>query len=126
MAGHGIDQFQHRLGETLATTIAAAYAAKEPWFGYYRAPTSVLGKYPMVHVETAPFVQSAHTCNGEPECAASILSAYPTAKIPSLLEREPKLVEFLKLMSVTNDHMGALLAWQDENSASYEGAAAIS
>ncbi len=84
----------------------------------------MLGKYPMVHVETAPFDQSAHTCNGDPKCAASILSAYPTAKIPSLLEREPKVVEFLKLMSFTNDHMGAVLAWQDENSASYEGAAA--
>ncbi len=30
MAGHGIDRFQHGSGETLAITIAAAYAANEP------------------------------------------------------------------------------------------------
>jgi len=38
-------------GETLQTSIAAAYDEKAPWFGYYWAPTAVLGKYPMVKVE---------------------------------------------------------------------------
>ncbi|MBV7395745.1 ABC transporter substrate-binding protein [Mameliella sediminis] len=128
MPGHGIERFQHGSGETLATAIAAAYAAKEPWFGYYWAPTSVLGKYPMVQVETAPFDQDAHTCNADPDCTAPKLSAYPTAKVvtavaPDLLEREPEVVEFLKLMSFTNEQMGAVLAWQDDNSASYEEAA---
>ena len=41
--GSGVERFQHGSGETLATAIAAAYEAKEPWFGYYWAPTSVLG-----------------------------------------------------------------------------------
>lgn len=128
MTENGIERFQHGSGETLATAIAAAYAAKEPWFGYYWAPTSVLGKYPMVQVETAPFDQDAHTCNGDPECANPVLSAYPTAKVvtavaPSLLEREPDVVEFLKKMSFSNDQMGTVLAWQNDNGASYDEAA---
>jgi glycine betaine/proline transport system substrate-binding protein len=47
----GLERFQHGSGETLQTSIAAAYADKAPWFGYYWAPTAVLGKYPMVRVE---------------------------------------------------------------------------
>jgi glycine betaine/proline transport system substrate-binding protein len=59
----GLERFQHGSGETLATSIAAAYENEEPWFGYYWAPTSVLGSYPMVKVETAPYDEAAHTCN---------------------------------------------------------------
>lgn len=82
----------------------------------------------MVQVEVAGFNQEAHTCNGDPECADPKASAYPTAKVvtavaPSLLEREPEIVEFLKNMSFTNAQMGEVLAWQDANGASYEEAA---
>lgn len=127
-AGSGLKRFQHGSGETLAAAIAAAYESKEPWFGYYWAPTSVLGQYPMVQVEVAGFDQDAHTCNGDPECASPRVSAYPTAKVvtavaPGLLEREPEIVEFLTNMSFTNAQMGEVLAWQDANGASYEEAA---
>lgn len=127
-ASKGLERFQHGSGETLAAAIAAAYESKEPWFGYYWAPTSVLGQYPMVQVEVAGFNQEAHTCNGDPECADPKASAYPTAKVvtavaPSLLEREPEIVELLKNMSFTNAQMGEVLAWQDANGASYEEAA---
>lgn len=124
----GLERFQHGSGETLAAAIAAAYQNKEPWLGYYWAPTSVLGKYPMVQVEVAPFDQERHTCNGDANCADPKPSAYPTAKVvtavaPGLLEREPEVVDFLKKMSFTNEQMGAVLAWQDGKGASYEEAA---
>ncbi len=127
-AGNGLERFQHGSGETLAAAIAAAYANEEPWFGYYWAPTSVLGKYPMVQVKVADFNQDSHSCNGDPECAAPQASAYPTAKVvtavaPGLMDREPEVVEFLKNMSFTNAQMGEVLAWQDDNNASYEEAA---
>ena len=32
--GHGIEVFDHGSGETLATSIAAAYADEAPWFGF--------------------------------------------------------------------------------------------
>jgi len=124
----GLERFQHGSGETLAAAIAAAYQDQAPWFGYYWAPTSVLGEYPMVQVKTADFNQDAHTCNGDPECADPALSAYPTAKVvtavaPALVDAEPELIEFLTKMSFTNAQMGEVLAWQDSNGASYEEAA---
>ena len=124
----GLEVFQHGSGETLAASIAAAYEDRSPWFGYYWAPTSVLGKYPMVQVKTAEFNQELHTCNGDPECADPKASAYPTAKVvtavaPGLLDREPDVVEFLSKMSFSNNQMGEVLAWQDTNGASYEEAA---
>jgi len=127
-AGSGLERFQHGSGETLAAAIAAAYESKEPWFGYYWAPTSVLGQYPMVQVEVADFSQDLHTCNADPECATPAASAYPTAKVvtavaPGLLEREPEIVDFLSNMSFTNAQMGEVLAWQDSNGASHEEAA---
>lgn len=124
----GLKRFQHGSGETLATAIAAAYQDEAPWFGYYWAPTSVLGKYPMVQVEVADFDQELHTCNGDPECATPGISAYPTAKVvtavaPSLLDREPEIAEFLSKMSFSNNQLGDVLAWQDINNASFEEAA---
>lgn len=128
MSGAGLERFQHGSGETLATSIAAAYADEAPWFGYYWAPTSVLGKYPMVQVETAAYDADAHSCNGDPECAAPKLSAYPTAKVATAVsgafaEENPEIVELMSKVSFTNAQMGEVLAWQDDNNASYEEAA---
>jgi glycine betaine/proline transport system substrate-binding protein len=128
MADSGIERFQHGSGETLATAIAAAYADKEPWFGYYWAPTSVLGKYPMVQVETASYNADAHTCNGDENCASPTLSAYPTAKVVTAVshafnEENPDIVALLKNVTFTNAQMGEVLAWQDEKNASYDEAA---
>lgn len=124
----GIDRFQHGSGETLATSIAAAFEAREPWFGYYWAPTSILGRYPMVQVETAAYDEAVHTCNSSPDCTTPGLSAYPPADVvttasAAFVEREPEVAEFLRNMSYTNAIMNDILAWQDGNGASYEEAA---
>lgn len=128
MADAGVERFQHGSGETLATSIAAAYADEEPWFGYYWAPTSVLGKFPMVQVETAAYDADAHSCNGNADCATPTLSAYPTAKVATAVSstfhaEHPELVALLSNISFTNAQMGEVLAWQDDNNASYEEAA---
>lgn len=128
MGDAGVERFQHGSGETLATSIAAAYADEAPWFGYYWAPTSVLGKYPMVQVETAAYDADAHSCNGDPECAAPKLSSYPTAKVATAVsgtfaKENPEIVELMSKVSFTNAQMGEVLAWQDDNNASYEEAA---
>ncbi len=129
MEAAGVERFQHGSGETLATAIAAAAANQEPWFGYYWAPTSVLGKYPMVMVDMeADYSADAHTCNGDAECATPTLSPYPTSKVvtaasQAFVDREPAVADMLSKMSFTNAQMGGVLAWQDDNSASYEEAA---
>lgn len=124
----GVERFQHGSGETLATAIASAYTAQEPWFGYYWAPTSVLGKYPMVQVEMPAYDADAHICNGLEDCATPTLSAYPTANVVTAVttdfsEREPAIAAFLQKMSFTNAQMGEVLAWQENNNASNEEAA---
>ena len=124
----GVERFQHGSGETLATALAAAYEAQEPWFGYYWAPTSVLGKYPMVQVEMPPYDADAHICNGLEDCATPTLSSYPTANVVTAVtntfsEREPAIAEFLQKMSFTNAQMGEVLAWQEASNASNEEAA---
>ena len=98
LADAGVERFQHGSGETLATAIAAAYEAKEPWFGYYWAPTSVLGKYPMVQVEMPAYDEATHTCNGLEDCGTPGLSAYPTSNVVTAVtttfsEREPEVAD---------------------------------
>lgn len=124
----GIERFQHGSGETLATAIAAAYADKAPWFGYYWAPTSVLGKYPMVQVEMGAYNEKAHLCNAAEDCATPAMSAYPTADVVTAVtttfsDREPDVAKMLSNMTFTNAQMGEVLAWQESNKASYEEAA---
>ena len=125
----GLERFQHGSGETLATAIASAYSEEAPWFGYYWAPTSVLGKYPMVQVDLGvEFSQDAHTCNGDQNCADPVLSPYPVAKVATavsgaFMEREPAIAELMKNVTFTNAQMGEVLGWQDDNNASYDEAA---
>lgn len=124
----GLERFQHGSGETLATSIAAAYEAKEPWFGYYWAPTSVLGSYPMVKVETAPYDEATHSCNAAENCATPGLSDYPRADVvttatAAFVEREPEVADLMRNLSFTNDQMNEILAWQEAKGASYEEAA---
>ncbi len=126
--GSGLERFQHGSGETLQTSIAAAYDAKEPWFGYYWAPTAVLGKYPMVQVEVPAYDAEGHTCNGDADCANPVFSAYPSSKVTTavsgaFMEREPEVAELLKNVSFTNAQMGEVLAWRLDNNASNEEAA---
>lgn len=124
----GLERFQHGSGETLQTSIASAYADKAPWFGYYWAPTAVLGKYPMVQVKVPDYNAEGHTCNGKVDCSNPVFSAYPASKVVTavssgFMEREPEIAELLKKVSFTNAQMGEVLAWRLDNNASNEEAA---
>ncbi len=127
LEGHGIKVFDHGSGETLAASIGAAYTDKKPWFGYYWAPTAILGRYPMTMVDIGPYVAD-NNCNASTDCANPIKSAYQpsdvwTAVTPSLKEREPDVTELMSHVSFTNDQMNEVLAWQEENKATAEEAA---
>jgi glycine betaine/proline transport system substrate-binding protein len=122
---HGLEVFDHGSGETLATSIAEAYADKKPWFGYYWAPTSVLGKYPMVKVDVGPYVEEIHTCAQKTDCADPGKSAFATARVVTGVTNDfatnnPEIAELMGNVSFTNALMGELLAWQEDNSASAE------
>ncbi|EDZ44346.1 MAG: ABC transporter substrate-binding protein [Rhodobacteraceae bacterium] len=126
--GTGLERFQHGSGETLQTSIAAAYGDKAPWLGYYWAPTAVLGKYPMVQVKVGEYDAEAHSCNGDVDCADPKYSAYPAAKVvtaasQSFVDEKPAIAELMSKVSFTNAQMGDVLAWRLDNNASYDEAA---
>ncbi|MGR3514340.1 MAG: ABC transporter substrate-binding protein [Paracoccaceae bacterium] len=128
MAAAGFEVFNHGSGETLATSIAAAYENQEPWVGYYWAPTAILGQYPMVQVDLGPFDAEKHSCNTDANCASPAISSYPTADVLTVVtttfaDREPEVAELMSNVSFTNAQMGEILAWQNENNASAEEAA---
>lgn len=124
----GIETFVHGSGETMATSIAAAFENEEPWFGYYWAPTSILGKYPMTRVDVGEFDLEAHTCNALDPCPNPVLSPYPSASVLTVVTSEfrdsnPEITDLMRNLQFTNAQMGEVLAWQEDNSASAEEAA---
>jgi glycine betaine/proline transport system substrate-binding protein len=126
---HGIKIFNHGSLETLATSIASAYTNKEPWFGYYWAPTAVLGKYHMVAVDMGPIKPDVAACNARRDCATPGQTGWPpgtvlTAVTPAFAARDPEIVELLKHVQFRNDVMGKLLAWQEDNKATADEVAA--
>lgn len=128
MEAAGFEIFDHGSGETLATSIAAAYENKEPWFGYYWGPTAVLGKYPMVKVSLGPVDADIHTANQNAENDNPGISDFPPAPVltvatADLAQRNPEIAELMGKVSFDVDLLSSLLAWKDDNSASAEEAA---
>lgn len=124
----GIEIFQHGSGETLATSMASAVESREPWFGYYWEPTAIIGKYEMTHIDLGPFDQEIFACNSDPDCEEVGMSAYPVVPVKTVVtttfeQEHPELTELLNKVQFTNAQMGAVLAWQEDNSASVEEAA---
>ncbi|HRQ56791.1 MAG TPA: glycine betaine ABC transporter substrate-binding protein [Azoarcus taiwanensis] len=121
----GFDYVDPGSGAALAGAIARAYERGQGWFGYYWAPTSVLGKYEMVKVDLAQgSVDEQHfvDCISQADC----VDPRPTNYIPSpvwtvtttaFAERMPLATEYLATRSFTNADMNVLLAWIEDNQA---------
>ena len=126
---HGIEIFNHGSGETLAASMASAYESKEPWFGYYWAPTALLGKYPMVSVDMGPVDVEKAKCNSRVDCPTPGKTGWPSASVLTTMSKtfydaNPAIVELMSKVSFTNTQMGELLAWQEENEATADETAA--
>lgn len=118
----GIENFIHGSGETLATSLGAAYDAKEPWFGYYWAPTAILGKYPMTMVDVGPHVPEGQKCNSLADCETPTLGAFPKSIVTTVVagafaKSHPEETAMMKELSFKNEMMGSLLAWKKDNKA---------
>jgi glycine betaine/proline transport system substrate-binding protein len=123
LAQHGVQVFDHGSLETLAASIASAYTARQPWFGYYWAPTSVLGKYHMVEVDLGPIDKAKAKCNATADCPTPGKTGWPKATVLTAMSKpfhdaNPDLVALMGKVSFTNGVMDQLLAWQEENKAS--------
>lgn len=111
-------------GAGLSGSIAKAFAREEPWFGYYWAPTAVLGKYKMVKVDFGSGVdkQEFLECTSSAECETPKVTMYPpslveTVTTESFAARAPKAFAYLGKRAFKNAQMNELLAWMEDNQA---------
>lgn len=123
----GLEVFSHGSGETLATSMAAAVEKREPWFGYYWAPTSLLGRYDMVSVRIGAIDEAIHANNGNPQVDNPGVSDFPPAPVLTSVTadfsaREPEVADMLSKMTFDVDVMNGLLAWMEQNNATAEEA----
>ena len=114
----------------LTGSIAKSYERKEGWFGYYWAPTAVMGRYPMVKVDFGSGVKLDHymSCITQKECTDPKPSMFPpspvwTVTTTSFKKQAPEAFEYLNARSMSNAQMNELLAWMEQNQADGEYAA---
>ncbi|MBJ7551399.1 ABC transporter substrate-binding protein [Marinomonas ostreistagni] len=111
-------------GAGLSGSIARAYERQEPWFGYYWAPTAILGKYNMVKVDFGSGVDEQHylDCISKDTCLEPKVTMYPpspvyTVTTSEFASRAPEAYSYIESRSFTNDEMNGLLAWMEDNQA---------
>lgn len=119
----GIEVFNHGSGQTLASSIASAYADKKPWFGYYWGPTVVMGKYDMTRVSLGKVKMKAFEAlqnkdDPNPKVSEFAAATDLTAVTSKFAETHPAETKFFSNMSFKTSTMSKLLAWQDKNKAS--------
>ena len=120
----GMDLIDPGSGAALAGSIAKAYERKQAWFGYYWAPTDILGKYGLVKVDFGTGVDKKHflECISKLECKDPQVTMFPTAPVQTVTTeafalRVPVVYEYLTKRSFTNAEMNKLLAWMSDNQA---------
>ncbi len=113
----------------LSGSIAKAFAREEAWFGYYWAPTAILGKYEMVKVDFGSGVDKDQylNCISKEECDSPKPTMYPPSPVSTVVTedfatRVPVVQDYLNKRGFTNDQMNQLLAWMEDNQASGEDA----
>ncbi len=111
-------------------SLAKAYQRRQPWFGYYWAPTAILGKYDMVKVDFESGIDENHwkSCITQTECTDPKVTMFPSSPVQtvtteSFADRAPEAFEYLGKRSFNNKQMNKLLVWIDENQADGETAA---
>lgn len=123
----GFDLIDPGSGAGLSGSIAKAYERQEPWFGYYWAPTAVLGKYKMVKVDFGSGVDKKEftDCTSNADCLEPKVTMYPpsivqTVTTESFAGRVPAAYAYLSNRSFKNAQMNELLAWMEDNQADGE------
>ncbi len=119
----GFDLVDPGSGPALAGSIAKSYERQEPWFGYYWAPTAVLGKYNMVKVDFG-VTDAEHfsNCLTQAECADPKPSMYPPSPVKTLTTEDfatkaPAAYAYLAKRGYKNADMNVLLAWMEDEQA---------
>jgi glycine betaine/proline transport system substrate-binding protein len=108
-------------------SIAKAYEAKQPWVGYYWAPTALLGKYEMVKLGYSVEYNADEwkRCTSIADCADPKENAWPSDSVETLVtksfaDRAGSAMDYLNKRAWTNDTVNKLIAWMSDNQASGE------
>ncbi|MFT5047647.1 MAG: glycine betaine/proline transport system substrate-binding protein [Porticoccaceae bacterium] len=128
LEGKGIEIFNHGSGETLATSMAAAYESEEPWFGYYWGPTTPLGMFDMTSIDLGEYDEEAFAANQNANAPDPKPSAFPAAPVLTIVTKDfmgthPDIAEMMSHVTFKTATMSQLLAWKQDNNASNEEAA---
>ncbi|MBS3651742.1 ABC transporter substrate-binding protein [Pseudaminobacter sp. 19-2017] len=111
-------------------SMAKAYERQQGWLGYYWAPTSILGKYEMVKLESGAAYDEAEwkRCNTVADCPDPKPNDWPKDTVETLVttqfaERAAPVVDYLKNRNWPNSTVNTLLAWMTDNQATGEDGA---
>jgi glycine betaine/proline transport system substrate-binding protein len=117
-------------GGALAGSIAEAYEKEQGWFGYYWAPTAILGKYPMkkLSFDTPHSKEEWDNCTSQEDCAdpqknSWVVSTVSTVVTDNFKQQAGVGMDYISSRSLPNSTINALLAWKDDNQATGEDAA---
>ncbi len=124
LADHGFVIISPGSAAALDGSLAKAYERRLPWFGYYWAPTSLLGKYEMVKVDFGSGINEEHfkSCITNSECLQPKPTMYPpspvlTVTTASFAEKFQEAFGYLQKRSFSNKEMNRILAWILDNQA---------
>ena len=118
----GFNLFDPGSGEGLAAAIAKAYERREPIFTYYWAPTSVLGRYPMVKLGGMKHDPESWPCVIDKDCDDPKPNLWPKSVVYTVVtsgfaKAAPEAFQFVSSFSWPNKLVNSLLAWKDDNQA---------
>jgi glycine betaine/proline transport system substrate-binding protein len=119
-------------GAGLDGSIAKAFERKQGWFGYYWAPTAILGKYDMVRLAPAPGVTYDEkywdSCYSKADCTPDKPSAPAPAPIKTVVTAKFKAnagpaYDYITKRQLTIEQINKFLAWATDNQATGEATA---
>jgi len=120
----GLDKYYNSIitgaDAALNGSMAAAYKRGKPWFGYYWAPTWVLGKFDMTPLEEPAYNKEVWEKSKGCAYPAVEINVLVNSKLP---ERAPEVVEFLKKYETSTDLCNKFLAYMKDNKAKTQDAA---
>ena len=129
-ADHDFELVETGSAAGLDGSIAKAYEGKEPWLGYYWAPTALLGKYEMVKLDFPVEFNKEEwdSCTSKPDCADPKENAWSKSEVYTVVTDRFKQAggpayDYLAERSWKNDTVNKLLAWMADNQATGEDAA---
>lgn len=111
-------------------SIAKAYEGEKPWFGYYWAPTAILGKYEMVKLDFGVPHDKAEwaRCITVPDCADPKPNAWAKSEVFTVVTDRFKQAggpayDYLAARTWDNTTVNKLLSWMADNQATGEAGA---